>query len=264
MAPPPPPMAAVAPQVEYMTGSGPRFGSMAKGNTTREYRAPVTIAPPTAPIFQGAEYVTQRYPGLVQTNQVYFKSNPNSASASRVGSYSAVSVPGRISMQTDPYSGEIITTMSSGPTPPMQAQYAMQQQHAMRFSQMPQHQQAAGDVYHYGDDYFAPPPAPEDFYADQNSPLPPPPPEMTSDYGGQSYGDMARAQRDSNLPDWVPHNYVEKVIAIYDYQAQKSDELSFQENSVIYVLKKNEDGWYEGVLHGVTGLFPGNYVEVCM
>lgn len=54
------------------------------------------------------------------------------------------------------------------------------------------------------------------------------------------------------------------VIAIYDYQAEKPDELSFQENAVIYVLKKNEDGWFEGVLDGLTGLFPGNYVEPCM
>ncbi len=54
------------------------------------------------------------------------------------------------------------------------------------------------------------------------------------------------------------------VIAIYDYQAEKQDELSFAENSVIYVLKKNEDGWFEGVMDGMTGLFPGNYVESCM
>lgn len=54
------------------------------------------------------------------------------------------------------------------------------------------------------------------------------------------------------------------VIAIYDYAAEKEDELSFCENSVIYVLKKNDDGWFEGVMNGVTGLFPGNYVEPCM
>ena len=49
--------------------------------------------------------------------------------------------------------------------------------------------------------------------------------------------------------------------AIYDYNADKEDELSFSEGSVIYVLKKNDDGWWEGVMDGVTGLFPGNYVE---
>ncbi|KAH9425722.1 Abl interactor 2, partial [Dermatophagoides pteronyssinus] len=61
--------------------------------------------------------------------------------------------------------------------------------------------------------------------------------------------------------DWIPSNYLEKVVAIYDYTADKDDELSFQENSLIYVIRKNEDGWWEGVLNGITGLFPGNYVE---
>lgn len=87
-----------------------------------------------------------------------------------------------------------------------------------------------------------------------------------------------------NVPDWVPANYIEKgkkkkfhsefgyhqhhffstVIAIYDYSADKDDELTFQENSVIYVTRKNDDGWFEGVMNGVLGLFPGNYVEPCL
>lgn len=54
------------------------------------------------------------------------------------------------------------------------------------------------------------------------------------------------------------------VVAIYDYYADKEDELSFQESAVIYVLKKNDDGWWEGVMDGITGLFPGNYVEPCV
>ena len=54
------------------------------------------------------------------------------------------------------------------------------------------------------------------------------------------------------------------VVAIYDYTADKEDELSFQEGAIIYVIKKNEDGWYEGVMSATTGLFPGNYVESIM
>ncbi|KAI1280841.1 Abl interactor 2 [Halotydeus destructor] len=81
-------------------------------------------------------------------------------------------------------------------------------------------------------------------------PLPPPPPPLDED------------RSDPN--DWIPKIYVEKVVAIYDYAAQRDDELSFAENSVIYVVKKNDDGWYEGVMEGITGLFPGNYVEPCM
>uniref|UniRef100_A0AAV2JVE0 SH3 domain-containing protein n=1 Tax=Knipowitschia caucasica TaxID=637954 RepID=A0AAV2JVE0_KNICA len=55
-----------------------------------------------------------------------------------------------------------------------------------------------------------------------------------------------------------------EVVAIYDYSADKEDELSFQEGAIIYVVKKNEDGWYEGVMNATTGLFPGNYVESIM
>lgn len=58
--------------------------------------------------------------------------------------------------------------------------------------------------------------------------------------------------------------FIFSVVAIYDYYADKDDELSFQESSVLYVLKKNDDGWWEGVMDGVTGLFPGNYVEPCV
>uniref|UniRef100_W6NEH2 Abl-interactor and Src homology-3 domain containing protein n=1 Tax=Haemonchus contortus TaxID=6289 RepID=W6NEH2_HAECO len=61
--------------------------------------------------------------------------------------------------------------------------------------------------------------------------------------------------------DWIPRNYIEKAVALYDYDADKPDELSLRENCIVYVLRKNDDGWYEGVLDGVTGLFPGNYVQ---
>lgn len=54
------------------------------------------------------------------------------------------------------------------------------------------------------------------------------------------------------------------VVAIYDYTRDKDDELTFIEGAIIYVVKKNDDGWFEGVCNGVTGLFPGNYVESIM
>lgn len=104
----------------------------------------------------------------------------------------------------------------------------------------------------------------------QSPPLPPPPPEEddNQNFGRprtQSVGPLAPiVPDDQNLPGWVPKNYIEKVVAIYDYYADKDDELSFQESSVLYVLKKNDDGWWEGVMDGVTGLFPGNYVEPCV
>ncbi|XP_038862555.1 abl interactor 2-like, partial [Salvelinus namaycush] len=65
-------------------------------------------------------------------------------------------------------------------------------------------------------------------------------------------------------PPWAPHTYLEKVVAIYDYAADKEDELSFNEGCIIYVIKKNDDDWYEGTMNGTSGLFPGNYVESIM
>ncbi|TFK13508.1 SH3 domain-containing kinase-binding protein 1 [Platysternon megacephalum] len=107
-----------------------------------------------------------------------------------------------------------------------------------------------------------PPPPPVDEPVFDESPPPPPPPE---DYEEEEaavveYSDPY-AEED---PPWAPRTYLEKVVAIYDYTKDKEDELSFQEGAIIYVIKKNDDGWYEGVMNGVTGLFPGNYVESIM
>lgn len=101
----------------------------------------------------------------------------------------------------------------------------------------------------------------------QSPPLPPPPPpedEHEAFGRPRNSGMMPIVPDEEDLPGWVPKNYIEKVVAIYDYYADKDDELSFQESSVIYVLKKNDDGWWEGVMDGITGLFPGNYVEPCV
>ena len=55
------------------------------------------------------------------------------------------------------------------------------------------------------------------------------------------------------------------MVSLYEYVRQQDDELTFQEGVVIYVIRKDDNGWYEGVTEGgATGLFPGNYVEVCL
>ena len=55
------------------------------------------------------------------------------------------------------------------------------------------------------------------------------------------------------------------MISLYSYEQQRDDELTFSEGVIIYVVRKNDDGWFEGVTEGgTTGLFPGNYVEVCL
>ncbi|CAI9728213.1 abl interactor 2 isoform X1 [Octopus vulgaris] len=100
--------------------------------------------------------------------------------------------------------------------------------------------------------------------------VPPPPPEFSDALDDDQPLPMpeedpyAATGPDLTEPQWMPKKFLEKVVAIYDYQADKADELTFTENAVIYVIKKNDDGWWEGVMDGVTGLFPGNYVEPCI
>ncbi|XP_012987465.1 abl interactor 1 isoform X1 [Esox lucius] len=109
-----------------------------------------------------------------------------------------------------------------------------------------------------------PPPPPEDVVMFEVPSPPPPPPPV--DYQGDEEAAVVHYSDPyaDGDPHWAPKAYVEKVVAIYDYSKDKEDELSFMEGSIIYIIKKNDDGWYEGVCNGVTGLFPGNYVESIM
>ncbi|XP_031680288.1 abl interactor 2 isoform X4 [Oncorhynchus kisutch] len=116
-----------------------------------------------------------------------------------------------------------------------------------------------------------PPPPPPVEEAVFEEPTPPPP----EDYEDDDDDDDDEEEEESAVveysdpyaeedPPWAPRTYMEKVVAIYDYAADKEDELSFNEGAIIYVIKKNDDGWYEGTMSGTTGLFPGNYVESIM
>ncbi|XP_029379172.1 abl interactor 2 isoform X9 [Echeneis naucrates] len=110
-----------------------------------------------------------------------------------------------------------------------------------------------------------PPPPAEEPVFEEPTPPPPPPEDYEDDEDEEEsavveYSDPY-AEED---PPWAPRTYLEKVVAIYDYTRDKEDELSFQEGAIIYVIKKNDDGWFEGVMNGTTGLFPGNYVESIM
>ncbi|MGH0128159.1 UNVERIFIED_CONTAM: hypothetical protein FKN15_002967 [Acipenser sinensis] len=69
----------------------------------------------------------------------------------------------------------------------------------------------------------------------------------------------------------TPHFYVEAnkmptarctVKALYDYRAQREDELSFPKQAIILNVDKQEGGWWRGDYGGKKQLwFPANYVE---
>uniref|UniRef100_A0A673NGQ0 Abl interactor 2-like n=1 Tax=Sinocyclocheilus rhinocerous TaxID=307959 RepID=A0A673NGQ0_9TELE len=128
---------------------------------------------------------------------------------------------------------------------------------------MPPSQQNGGPYYNQNQVSDAPPPPPpseEPVFEETQNPVPPPEDYEQEESSVVEYSDPY-AEED---PPWAPQTYLEKVVAIYDYMRDKEDELSFQEGDIIYVIKKNDDGWYEGVMSGTTGLFPGNYVESIM
>ncbi|XDV36257.1 hypothetical protein PO909_006073 [Leuciscus waleckii] len=132
-----------------------------------------------------------------------------------------------------------------------------------------QNQLNGGPHYNLNQVSDAPPPPPpaEEVEFEEATP-PPPPPEDYEDEEGDDEEESAVVEYSDPYaeedPPWAPRSYLEKVVAIYDYARDKEDELSFQEGAIIYVIKKNDDGWYEGVMCGTTGLFPGNYVESIM
>ncbi|PAA77392.1 hypothetical protein BOX15_Mlig028412g4, partial [Macrostomum lignano] len=130
-----------------------------------------------------------------------------------------------------------------------------QQQHYMHH----QHQQQLSSP-----ESLPPPPPPEDFHHNQQPAYQQFQQQPTgvdiSNLLPQATDQLVARRHDD--PDWAPQLYIQRVLAIYEYTADKDDELTFRENDVIYVVKKNDDGWWEGYMAGgVSGLFPGNYVE---
>uniref|UniRef100_A0A8C7PC50 Osteoclast-stimulating factor 1 n=1 Tax=Oncorhynchus mykiss TaxID=8022 RepID=A0A8C7PC50_ONCMY len=58
-----------------------------------------------------------------------------------------------------------------------------------------------------------------------------------------------------------PKPQVPQCKALYAYDAQDTDELSFNADDVIDILKEDASGWWTGRLRAKQGLFPNNYVS---
>ncbi|XP_034566559.1 ABI family, member 3a isoform X2 [Notolabrus celidotus] len=61
----------------------------------------------------------------------------------------------------------------------------------------------------------------------------------------------------------APPQYLEKVMALYSYEASKPDDLTLAEGDIIYLTQRHDNGWCEGVLGENNGFFPSNYVQSC-
>ncbi|XP_064421936.1 unconventional myosin-Ie isoform X2 [Latimeria chalumnae] len=61
-------------------------------------------------------------------------------------------------------------------------------------------------------------------------------------------------------PQPKPKPQVPQCRALYAYDAQDTDELSFNADDIIEIIKEDPSGWWTGRLRGKQGLFPNNYV----
>ncbi|XP_068581881.1 ABI family, member 3a isoform X2 [Cebidichthys violaceus] len=104
-----------------------------------------------------------------------------------------------------------------------------------------------------------PPPPPNQEVEDLELPATPPP-LLLDDEGG--FDDlMPPLPPPVDYDSDAPEQYLEKVEALYSYEASKLDDLSLTKGDVVYLLHRHDDGWCEGFLHGNRGFFPGNYVQ---
>lgn len=124
--------------------------------------------------------------------------------------------------------------------------------------------------------------AEEPVYEAAPEPEPNPEPEPENDY--EDVGDMDRYEPD-NEPEGDYEDVLEpedpsfsstlagssgctagagtgiSAVALYDYQGEGSDEISFDPDDIITDIEMVDEGWWRGRCHGQFGLFPANYVK---
>ncbi|XP_020781892.1 src substrate protein p85-like [Boleophthalmus pectinirostris] len=62
--------------------------------------------------------------------------------------------------------------------------------------------------------------------------------------------------------DYEDLSYGLQAKAIYDYQGEADDEISFNPEDIITNVEMIDEGWWKGHCHGRIGLFPAAYVEL--
>merc|ERR1719471_2322907 len=103
-------------------------------------------------------------------------------------------------------------------------------------------------------------------------------PQPPNGYGGgpgQGYGDPRRSQSTVSYPTQQPASQPQQhpsgrisqgtrcYRAMYDYESQDVDEVSFKDGDIIINATFIDEGWMTGTVHrtGQAGMLPANYVE---
>eukprot|EP00299_Pterocystis_sp_00344_P014783 c7341_g1_i1.p1 GENE.c7341_g1_i1~~c7341_g1_i1.p1 ORF type:complete len:375 (+),score=101.00 c7341_g1_i1:52-1176(+) len=80
--------------------------------------------------------------------------------------------------------------------------------------------------------------------------------------GSDDEGDLQVYQPDLPLPPSTSvQSNQKKVKAVFDFEGQHEDELSFRDGDVLTVVEESEEGWWKAELNGKQGMIPFNYVR---
>eukprot|EP01090_Pellita_catalonica_P000636 TRINITY_DN10445_c0_g1_i1.p1 TRINITY_DN10445_c0_g1~~TRINITY_DN10445_c0_g1_i1.p1 ORF type:complete len:841 (+),score=147.25 TRINITY_DN10445_c0_g1_i1:64-2523(+) len=61
----------------------------------------------------------------------------------------------------------------------------------------------------------------------------------------------------------LPSPYIGLVRAVFDYEAQSPGELDMKENDIVWLMDRDDSGWWKGEQKMVVGYFPSTWVNPC-
>lgn len=83
-------------------------------------------------------------------------------------------------------------------------------------------------------------------------------------YESLAYSSKNQSASSHRPPPPIPTSSANStVVALYDFKAERPDDLEFKANDIITVIRRTDskNDWWTGSLNGKTGNFPANYVE---